>query len=543
MSGPRKVTFGLDARNKLLVGVNTLANAVKITLGPKGRNVVIQKAFGGPHITKDGVTVARDIILKDNIENLGAQMVKDVASKTAEDAGDGTTTATVLAQAIVYEGMKYIVAGMNPMDIKRGIDIATTAVVNELTAISKPCKTQKEISQIGTISANSDKTIGDLIATAMERVGKNGVITVENGQGLNDELEVVEGMQFDRGFLSPYFVNNPDKHTVELENPYIVIIDQMIGNLHEVVPMLEIVANANRPLLLIVNDIDGEALATMVVNAARGILKTCAVKNPGFGDRKRDVIDDIAVLTGATVISKEMGLRAEDIKLEHFGSASRVEVSKDNTIIVGGHGDKDTIKSRINVIQSQFDTAPSQYLKETLYDRLAKLDGGVAVIKVGAGSELEMKEKKDRIDDALHATKAAVEDGIVPGGGVAFIRAKQKLKNLKSENIEQDAGIKIVLQAIESPIRQIILNAGDSPDIIVSKILEGADDYGYDAATGQYGNMLDLGIIDPTKVTKTALINAASVAGLIITSECTITDINEDPPQSTPSMSQPTHMM
>ena len=543
MAGPRKVTFGLDARNKLLVGVNTLANAVKVTLGPKGRNVVIQKAFGGPHITKDGVTVARDIILKDNIENLGAQMVKDVASKTAEDAGDGTTTATVLAQAIVYEGMKYIVAGMNPMDIKRGIDIATTAVVNELTAISKPCKTQKEISQIGTISANSDKTIGDLIATAMERVGKNGVITVENGQGLNDELEVVEGMQFDRGFLSPYFVNNPDKHTVELENPYIVIIDQMIGNLHEVVPMLEIVANANRPLLLIVNDIDGEALATMVVNAARGILKTCAVKNPRFGDRKRDVIDDIAVLTGATVISKEMGLRAEDIKLEHFGSASRVEVSKDNTIIVGGHGDKDAIKTRINAIQSQFDTAPSQYLKETLYDRLAKLDGGVAVIKVGAGSELEMKEKKDRIDDALHATKAAVEDGIVPGGGVAFIRAKQKLKNLKSENIEQDAGIKIVLQAIESPIRQIILNAGDSPDIIVSKILEGADDYGYDAATGQYGNMLDLGIIDPTKVTKTALINAASVAGLIITSECTITDINEDPPQSTPSMSQPTHMM
>jgi chaperonin GroEL len=539
MGMPRKVTFGNEARSKLLVGINILADAVKVTLGPKGRNVVIQKAFGGPHITKDGVTVARDIMLEDPIEDMGCQMVKDVASKTADDAGDGTTTATVLAQAIVTEGMKYVTAGMNPMDIKRGIDRATEAVIKELTKISRPCDTQKEIAQVGAISANSDQEIGQIIADAMERVGKNGVITVENGQGLETELEVVEGMQFDRGFLSPFFVNNPEKHIVELENPHIAIIDKMIGSLHEIIPTLEAVAKTGRPLLLIVEDIEGEALATMVVNAMRGILRTCAVKSPGFGDKKRDLVDDIAILTGATVISKELGLSVEDVKVEHFGSAARVEVTKDETIIVGGHGNKDDIARRINLIQSQFDSAPSQYLKETLYDRLAKLDGGVAVIKVGAATELEMKEKKDRIDDALHATKAAVDGGIVPGGGVALVRAKQKLSEIKGSNPDQDAGIKIVLHAIESPVRQIVMNAGDSPDVVVNKILDGEDDYGYDAASGKYGNMLELGIIDPTKVTKTALINASSVAGLILTSECTISDIKREIPQSTPSMNPP----
>jgi len=539
MGMPRKVTFGNEARTKLLSGINILADAVKVTLGPKGRNVVIQKAFGGPHITKDGVTVARDIMLEDPIEDMGCQMVKDVASKTADDAGDGTTTATVLAQAIVTEGMKYVTAGMNPMDIKRGIDKATEAVIKELTNISRPCDTQKEIAQVGAISANSDQEIGQIIADAMERVGKNGVITVENGQGLETELEVVEGMQFARGFLSPFFVNNAEKHTVELDNPHIAIIDRMIGSLHEIIPILEAVAKTGRPLLLIVDDIEGEALATMVVNAMRGILKTCAVKSPGFGDKKRDVIDDIATLTGATVISKELGLSVEDAKVEHFGSADRVEVTKDETIIVGGHGNKDAIARRISLIQSQFDSAPSQYLKETLYERLAKLDGGVAVIKVGAATELAMKEKKDRIDDALHATKAAVDGGIVPGGGVALVRAKQKLGNIKGINADQDAGIKIVLHAIEAPARQIVLNAGDSPDVVVNKILDGDDDYGYDAATGIYGNMLELGIIDPTKVTKTALINAASVAGLILTSECTISDVKREVPQSTSSMTPP----
>lgn len=542
MGMPRKVTFGADARSKLLDGINILANAVRVTLGPKGRNVVIQKAFGGPHITKDGVTVARDIMLEDPIEDMGAQMVKDVASKTADDAGDGTTTATVLAQAIVQEGMKYVTAGMNPMDIKRGIDKATDAVIKELSEMSRPCDTQKEIAQVGTISSNSDQEIGQLIADAMQRVGKNGVITVESGQGLENELEVVEGMQFDRGFLSPFFVNNPEKHIVELENPYIVIIDGMVGSLPEIIPTLEAVANTGRPLLLIVDDIEGEALATMVVNTMRGILKTCAVKTPGFGDRKQDLVNDVAILTGATVISKELGLSVEDVKLEHFGTATRIEVTKDATVIVGGGGCKQKIAERITLIKSQFDSAPSQYLKEALYDRLAKLDGGVAVIKVGAATELQMKEKKDRIDDALHATKAAVDGGIVPGGGVALVRAKQRLKDLVGTNADQDAGIKIVLLAIESPVRQIVSNAGDSPDVVVNKILEGNDNYGYDAATGRYGDMLELGIIDPTKVTKTALINAASVAGLILTSECTISDVKRETPQATPSM-QPPHMM
>lgn len=543
MGLPRKVTFGADARNKLLDGVNILANAVKVTLGPKGRNVVIQKAFGGPHITKDGVTVARDIMLEDPIEDMGCQMVKDVASKTADDAGDGTTTATVLAQAIVQEGMKYIAAGMNPMDIKRGIDIATNAVVKELSVISKPCSDKKEITQVGTISANSDNEIGELIAEAMERVGKNGIITVENGTGLNNELEIVEGLQYDKGFLSPYFVNIHDKHMVELEDPYIVIIDKAIGSLQDIIPTLEIVSNTGKPLLLIAEDVDGDALATLIVNCMRGILKVCAVKTPGIGDRRADAIEDLAILTGATVISEKLGIDCNSVKLEHFGSARRVKITKDNTTIIGGAGNKEKIQTRINVITEQAkDPSLSQYLKEWHYDRLAKLDGGVAVIKVGAATDLELKEKKDRIDDALHATKAAVEDGIVPGGGVALIRAKERLKDLSVENEDQNAGIKIVLKAIESPIRQILTNAGDSPDIIVNKILESSEDYGYDAATGTYGNMLDLGIIDPTKVTKTALINAASVAGLLLTSECTISDIKTEIKESTPSSPMPPMM-
>jgi chaperonin GroEL len=544
MGMPRKVTFGVDARTKLLTGVNTLANAVKVTLGPKGRNVVIQKAFGGPHITKDGVTVARDIMLEDPIEDMGCQMVKDVASRTADDAGDGTTTATVLAQAIVQEGMKYIVAGMNPMDIKRGIDLATTAVIKELSVISKPCSTRKEITQVGTISANADENIGNLIAEAMERVGKNGIITVENGNGLDDDLEIVEGLKYDKGFLSPYFVNVHDKHIVELDDPYIVIIDKAIGNLQDIITTLELVSTTGRSLLLIAEDIEGDALATLIVNCMRGILKVCAVKTPGIGDRRADAIEDLAILTGATVISEKVGIDCNSVKMEHFGSAKKVSITKDSTTIIGGKGDKEKIQTRIKVIQAQSeDTALSQYLKEWHHDRLAKLDGGVAVIKVGAASELALKEKKDRIDDALHATKAAVEDGIVPGGGVAFVRAKEKLTNLVGKNADQDAGIAIVLKAIEFPIRQILINAGDSPDIIVSKILENNTDYGYDAATGEYGNMLDLGIIDPTKVTKTALINAASVAGLLLTSECTITDIKTERKESTPSASIPPQMM
>lgn len=531
MALPREIKFGEDARSELLKGVNLLANAVRVTLGPKGRNVVIQRPFGGPHITKDGVTVARDIMLENNIQNMGCQMVKDVASKTADDAGDGTTTATVLAQAIVQEGMKLVSAGMNPMDLKRGIDKATTKIVEELDKISKPCTTQQEIEQIGAISANSDYKIGKLIADAMERVGKNGVITVESGRGLEDELEVVEGLQFDRGFLSPYFVNNAEKHTVEFEDPFIVLIDENIGTIREIVPTLEAIANVGKPLLLIAKDIDGEALATMVVNSLNGNIRACAVKAPGFGDKYRDQMEDIAVLTGATLITEHRGLSSEKVEQSHFGTATSVRITKDSTTIVGGAGNTDDIQTRIKNIKTLLeDPELSEYNRERLYDRLAKLDGGVAVIKVGAATELEMKEKKDRIDDAYYATKAAVEDGIVPGGGVALIRAKQNLLEFKDENLEQDSGIKIVLKAIEAPVRQICANAGDSPDVVVNNILNNDNDYGYNAATGEYGDMLKLGIIDPTKVTKTALQNAASVAGLILTSECTISDIHKDEP-------------
>jgi chaperonin GroEL len=531
MALPREVKFGDEARSELLKGVNILANAVKTTLGPKGRNVVIQRPYGGPHITKDGVTVARDIMLEHNIQNMGCQMVKDVASKTADDAGDGTTTATVLAQAIVQEGMKLVSAGMNPMDLKRGIDTATTKLVEQLNTISKPCTTQQEIEQVGAISANSDYKIGKLIADAMERVGKNGVITVESGRGLEDELEVVEGIQFDRGFLSPYFVNNAEKHIVELDNPVIALIDASIGALRDIIPTLEAAASTGRPLLLIAKDIDGEALSTMVINSLQGTIKACAVKAPGFGDKYRDQMEDIAVLTGATLVTEQKGLTAEKVEAVHFGSASRVVVTKDSTTIVGGEGETTEIQARIKTIQTLLeDPELSEYNRERLFDRLAKLDGGVAVIKIGAATELEMKEKKDRVDDAYHATKAAVEDGIVPGGGVALIRAKQNLSDLSTGNIEQDSGIKIVMKAIEAPVRQICANAGVSPDVVVNKILENNNGYGYNAATDQYGDMLELGIIDPTKVTKTALQNAASVAGLILTSECTISDIHKDEP-------------
>ena len=532
----KDVTFGAESRAKLVAGVNTLANAVRVTLGPKGRNVVIQKPYGGPTITKDGVSVAKEIELEDALENMGAQMVKEVASRTADDAGDGTTTATVLAQGIVTEGMKFVTAGMNPMDLKRGIDKAVSAIVKELSAMSRPCDTGKEIAQVGSISANSDNKIGELIATAMDRVGKNGVITVESGKGLEDELDVVEGMQFDRGYLSPYFINNADRQVVELEDPYILLVEKKITNIRDILPVLEAVAQASKPILIIAEDIEGEALATLVVNSARGVVKACAVKAPGFGDRRKEMLRDIAVLTGATVISEDLGLTLEKTTAEHLGRAARVEVSKDNTIVVDGAGTKEAIADRIATINTQIETTESDYDREKLQERLAKLDGGVAVIKVGAATEVEMKEKKDRIDDALHATRAAVEDGIVPGGGVALLRAKQNAGTITGANADQDAGIKIVLAAIESPLRQITANAGDSSDVVIANILAGAGNYGYNAANGVYGDMIELGIIDPTKVTKTALVNAASVASLLLTSECTITNIPAKEGAASPQM-------
>jgi len=524
----KDVKFGIDSRSKLVAGVDVLANAVRTTLGPKGRNVVIQKPFGAPHITKDGVTVAKEIILKDQLENMGAQMVKEVASRTADDAGDGTTTATVLAQSIVKEGMKYVTAGMNPMDLKRGIDKATSAIVDELSKISKPCSTQKEIEQVGCISANSETTIGTMIAEAMEKVGKDGVITVEDGRGLKDELEVVEGMQFDRGYTSPYFVTNPEKQLVELEEPYILTTDKKIGNIQEMLPILEQVAKSGKPLLIIAEDIEGEALATLVVNNMRGVIKACAVKAPAFGDRRKAMLHDIAALVGGQVIAEEVGLTLDKITIEHLGRAKRVQVSKEYTTLIDGAGDLKAIQSRIDQIKVQLEETTSGYDREKLQERLAKLSGGVAVIKVGGATELEVKERKDRFDDALHATRAAVDDGIVAGGGVAFLRAKQAITDLKGDNTDQDAGIKIVLEAVESPVRQITSNAGVSADVIVNKILEGDTNYGYDAATGEYGDMLELGIIDPTKVTKTALINASSIAGLLLTTECSITEIKEE---------------
>ena len=525
----KDVKFGNDARVKMLKGVNVLADAVKVTLGPKGRNVILDKSFGAPTITKDGVSVAREIELEDKFENMGAQMVKEVASKANDAAGDGTTTATVLAQAIVNEGLKAVAAGMNPMDLKRGIDKAVSAVVSELKNLSKPCETSKEIEQVGTISANSDSIVGQLIAQAMEKVGKEGVITVEDGTGLDDELAVVEGMQFDRGYLSPYFINKPETATVELDNPYILLVDKKVSNIRELLPVLEGVAKAGKPLLIIAEDIEGEALATLVVNTMRGIVKVAAVKAPGFGDRRKAMLQDIAILTAGTVISEEIGMELEKATLEDLGQAKRVVINKDNTTIIDGVGDEAQIKGRVAQIRQQIEESTSDYDKEKLQDRVAKLAGGVAVIKVGAATEVEMKEKKDRVDDALHATRAAVEEGIVAGGGVALVRAATKVAaTLKGDNEEQDVGIKLALRAMEAPLRQIVTNAGEEASVVASAVKNGEGNFGYNAGTEQYGDMIEMGILDPTKVTRSALQFAASVAGLMITTECMVTDLPKD---------------
>ena len=525
----KDVKFGNDARIKMLKGVNVLADAVKVTLGPKGRNVILDKSFGAPTITKDGVFVAREIELEDKFENMGAQMVKEVASKANDAAGDGTTTATVLAQAIVNEGLKAVAAGMNPMDLKRGIDKAVSAVVSELKNLSKPCETSKEIEQVGTISANSDSIVGQLIAQAMEKVGKEGVITVEDGTGLDDELAVVEGMQFDRGYLSPYFINKPETATVELDNPYILLVDKKVSNIRELLPVLEGVAKAGKPLLIIAEDIEGEALATLVVNTMRGIVKVAAVKAPGFGDRRKAMLQDIAILTAGTVISEEIGMELEKATLEDLGQAKRVVINKDNTTIIDGVGDEAQIKGRVAQIRQQIEESTSDYDKEKLQERVAKLAGGVAVIKVGAATEVEMKEKKDRVDDALHATRAAVEEGIVAGGGVALVRAATKVAaTLKGDNEEQDVGIKLALRAMEAPLRQIVTNAGEEASVVASAVKNGEGNFGYNAGTEQYGDMIEMGILDPTKVTRSALQFAASVAGLMITTECMVTDLPKD---------------
>lgn len=532
----KEVKFGDSARAKMVNGVNILADAVKVTLGPKGRNVVLDRAYGAPHITKDGVSVAKEIELKDKFENMGAQMVKEVASKTSDIAGDGTTTATVLAQAVVKEGMKYVAAGMNPMDLKRGIDKAVIALVAELAKISVPCETSKEIAQVGSISANSDAEIGDIISRAMDKVGKEGVITVEDGKSLQTELDVVEGMQFDRGYLSPYFINNPEKQIAELDNPYILLCDKKISNIRDLLPVLEQVAKSGRPLLIIAEDIDGEALATLVVNNIRGILKTVAVKAPGFGDRRKAMLQDIAILTGGTVIAEEVGLSLEKAELDLLGQAKRVEIGKENTIVIDGFGEQALIAARVTEIRQQIEATTSDYDREKLQERVAKLAGGVAVIKVGAATEMEMKEKKDRVEDALHATRAAVEEGIVAGGGVALLRARSALADLATDNADQAAGVKIILRAIEAPLRQIVLNAGEEPSVVVSKILEGKGNFGYNAATSEYGDMLAMGVLDPAKVTRSALQHAASIAGLMLTTDCMIAEIPEDKP-AMPDMS------
>ena len=520
----KQVLFGDDARTKMVRGINVLANAVKVTLGPKGRNVVLERSFGGPTVTKDGVSVAKEIELKDKFENMGASMVREVASKTSDNAGDGTTTATVLAQAIVDEGMKFVAAGMNPMDLKRGIDKAVAAAIDELKKISKPTTTNKEIAQVGAISANSDHEIGEIISEAMDKVGKEGVITVEDGKSLRNELEVVEGMQFDRGYLSPYFINQPEKQAAVFENPFILLHDKKISNIRELLPVLEQVAKAARPLLIIAEDIDGEALATLVVNSIRGILKVCAVKAPGFGDRRTAMLEDIAILTGGTVISSTVGLSLDKATLAQLGSAKKVEISKENTTIIDGAGNAEAIENRVRNIRTQIEAATSDYDREKLQERVAKLAGGVALIKVGAATEVEMKEKKARVEDALHATRAAVEEGIVPGGGVALIRARLAIKDLKGDNDEQNAGIRIVLRAMEEPLRQIVANAGDEPSVVVNNVAQGEGNFGYNAQTAQYGDLVEMGVLDPTKVTRTALQNAASVASLILTTDCMVAD-------------------
>ena len=532
----KDVKFGSEARELMLSGVNTLASAVKITLGPKGRNVVIDKSFGAPTITKDGVTVAQDIELEGKFENMGAQMVKEVASKTSEIAGDGTTTATVLAQKIFSEGVKSVAAGMNPMDLKRGIDKATEAVVAALQKSSQPCKNTAEIAQVGTVSANSDTSVGDIIAEAMEKVGKEGVITVEEGSTLENELDVVEGMQFDRGYLSPYFINNQESMTADLESPYILLHDSKIANIRDLLPALESVQKAGKPILIIAEDIEGEALATLVVNNMRGVVKVAAVKAPGFGDRRKSILEDIAVLTGATVISEEIGLSLEAVTEEHLGTAKRIEIGKDNTTIIDGAGAKNKIKARIGQIKTQVEVTSSDYDKEKLQERLAKLSGGVAVIKVGAATEVAMKEKKDRVDDALHATRAAVEEGVVPGGGVALVRAISSLKSLKGDNPDQDVGIGICRKALEEPLRQIVSNGGGEASVVLNEVLNGKGNFGYNAATEKYGDMVKMGILDPTKVTRAALQHAASISGLMITTEAMVTDKPQDSAPAMPDM-------
>ena len=532
----KDVRFGDDVRQKMVNGVNVLANAVKVTLGPKGRNVVLERSYGAPTITKDGVSVAKEIELKDKFENMGAQMVKEVASKTSDIAGDGTTTATVLAQAIIREGMKSVAAGMNPMDLKRGIDKAVAAAIADLKSQSKPCTTSKEIAQVGSISANSDASIGQIIADAMDKVGKEGVITVEDGSGLESELDVVEGMQFDRGYLSPYFINTPERQIALLDNPFVLLHDKKISNIRDLLPTLEQVAKAGRPLLIIAEDIDGEALATLVVNNIRGILKTTAVKAPGFGDRRKAMLEDIAILTGGTVIAEEVGLKLENVTLEDLGQAKRIEVGKENTIIIDGAGIEDTIKSRIAQIKTQIAESTSDYDSEKLQERVAKLAGGVAVIKVGATTEIEMKEKKARVEDALHATRAAVEEGIVAGGGVALIRARAAIAQVKGDNHDQDAGVQIVLRAVEEPLRQIVANAGGEPSVVVNAVAGGTGNYGYNAANETYGDMVEMGVLDPTKVTRSALQNAASVAGLMLTTDCMIAELPKDDAPSMPDM-------
>ncbi len=524
----KEVKFSDDARQRMVKGVNILANAVKVTLGPKGRNVVLEKSFGAPTVTKDGVSVAKEIELKDKFENMGAQMVKEVASQTSDIAGDGTTTATVLAQAIMREGLKAVAAGMNPMDLKRGIDKAVTSAVEELKKLSKPCADDKSIAQVGTISANSDEAIGRIIADAMAKVGKEGVITVEEGSGLDNELDVVEGMQFDRGYLSPYFINNQQSMSAELENPLILLHDKKISNIRELLPVLEGVAKAGRPLLIVAEDVEGEALATLVVNTIRGIVKVCAVKAPGFGDRRKSMLQDIAILTGGTVISEEVGLSLEKATLDDLGSAKKVQITKEETTIIDGAGQANDIEARVTQIRAQIEEATSDYDREKLQERVAKLAGGVALIKVGAATEMEMKEKKARVEDALHATRAAVEEGVVPGGGVALIRALQGIKKLKGDNHDQDVGIDIARRAMEEPLRQIVANSGVEPSVVLNKVQDGKGNLGYNAGTGEYGDMIDMGILDPTKVTRSALQNASSVAGLMITTECMVAELPKE---------------
>ncbi|KZC17998.1 MULTISPECIES: chaperonin GroEL [unclassified Rhodanobacter] len=521
----KEVRFGEDARARILKGVNTLANAVKVTLGPKGRNVVLQKSFGAPTITKDGVSVAKEIELADPYENMGAQIVKEAASKTSDNAGDGTTTATVLAQAFIREGLKAVAAGINPMDLKRGIDKAVVAAVGELKNLSKPTADDKAIAQVGTISANSDVAIGDIIATAMKKVGKEGVITVEEGSGLDNELDVVEGMQFDRGYLSPYFINNQQSQQVELDDPYILIHDKKVSNVRELLPVLEAVAKAGKPLLIVAEEVEGEALATLVVNTIRGIVKVAAVKAPGFGDRRKAILEDIAILTNGQVVSEEVGLSLEKTTIADLGRAKRVVITKENTTIIDGAGDAEKIQSRIKQVKAQIEETSSDYDREKLQERVAKLAGGVAVIKVGAATEVEMKEKKARVEDALHATRAAVEEGVVPGGGVALIRALKAVENLKGDNEDQNLGIAITRRALEAPLREIVFNAGAEPSVIVNQVKEGKGNFGYNAATGEFGDMVAMGILDPTKVTRSALQYAASVAGLAITTEAMVAEL------------------